>query len=79
MPNPKVDVTIEPDDMLEGFEFVPLKQEVILSLLNGNTVHTFCPPGTTLEQAKANYLPKGAEDPKVMTDQEVATVFLEEG
>ena len=39
MPNPKVDVTIEPDDMPEEFDVAPSKPVVILSLLGGNTVH----------------------------------------
>jgi len=54
-------------DMPEEFDVAPPKPVVILSLLGGNTVHTFCPLGTTLEQAKAVYLPKGAEVPRVMT------------
>ena len=79
MPNPNVDATIELDGMPDEFDLAPPKPVVILSLLNGNTVHTFCPPGTTLEQAKAGYLPKGAEVPRVMTEEEVAKVFLEGG
>ena len=67
------------DDMPEEFDLAPPKPVVILSLLGGNTVHTFCPPGTTLEEAKAVYLPKGAEVPRVMTEEEVAKVFLVEG
>jgi len=78
MPNPKVDVIIEPDDMPEEFDLVPLKPVVIVSTLNGQKMHTFCPHGTTLEQAKAAYLPKGAKKPRVMTEEEIATVFPEE-
>ena len=43
----------------EEFELAPPKSVVILSLLDGKTVYTHCPPGTTLEQAKAVYLPRG--------------------
>ena len=64
-------------DIPEGFEVAPSKPVVIASTLNGKTVHTFCPPGTTLEQAKAVYLPEGAEVPRVMSEQEVAKVFPE--
>ena len=67
------------DDLPEELDVAPPKQVVILSLLDGKTVHTFCPHGTTLEQAMAVYLPEGAEVPRVMTEQEVAAAFPGEG
>ena len=69
-------------ETLDGlFDETPAVQPlpvIIASKLNGNTVYTHCPPGITLEQAKAAYLPKGAEVPRVMAEEEVAAVFPEE-
>ena len=57
----------------------PAKASVIASTLNGKTVYTHCPPGVTLEEAKAVYLPKGAKKPKLLSEKEVAKKFPEEG
>ena len=65
------------DDLPEEIEVVPPKPVVIASNLNGKTVYTHCPPGATLEEAKAVYLPKGAKKPKLLSEKEVAKVFPE--
>ena len=67
------------NDLPEDVDLAPPKPVVILSLLDGKTVYTQCPPRTTLEEAKAAYLPNGAEVPRVMTEEEVAKAFPEEG
>ena len=65
------------DDLPEEIEVVPPKPVVIASKLNGETVYTHCPPGATLEEAKAHYLPKGAKKPKLLSEKEVAKAFAE--
>jgi len=67
------------DDLPREIEVVPPKSVVIASTLNGKAVYTHCPPGTTLEKAKAVYLPKGAKKPKLLSEKEVAKKFPEEG
>ena len=67
------------ENMPEEFDVAPPKPVVILSLLGGNTVYTHCPPGATLEEAKAVYLRKGAKKPKLLTEAEVVKAFPEAG
>ena len=67
------------ENMPEEIEVVPPKSVVIASKLNGKTVYTHCPPGATLEEAKAVYLPKGAKKPKLLTEAEVVKAFPEAG
>ena len=56
-----------------------LRSVVIASTLNGNTVYTYCPPGTTLEQAIAVYLPLGVKDARELTPEEIAEREGEKG
>jgi hypothetical protein len=46
---------------------------------DAETVYSHCPPGASLEEAKAVYLPTGAEKPKLLSEKEVAKAFPAKG
>ena len=43
---------------------------IIASMLEGEEVCTFCPPGTSLEKAMKVYIPRGAIQARILDDAE---------